>query len=176
MARMTTRRVDEDEDEVEDLIDEAEEAVEESSGPAVSDSRRRRQIKRGEVVESSTTTETIRKDRPVPPRIRPDDAQGGNVVTRFVGNIRDYWRETRAELDKVAWPSRDETQRLTVIVLIVTAASAAFLGLVSFLFSVLTTQIANPDTSLIVGILTIVLVLVVTGGWLLRERLFGTLD
>ena len=46
-----------------------------------------------------------------------------------------YFKETRAELRKVSWPSREEAVNLTVIVIAVTTAMAAFLGAVDFLFS-----------------------------------------
>jgi preprotein translocase subunit SecE len=46
-----------------------------------------------------------------------------------------YFRETRGELRKVTWPTRQESQRLTAIVLGVTAVMAIFLGLLDFIFS-----------------------------------------
>jgi preprotein translocase subunit SecE len=46
-----------------------------------------------------------------------------------------YLRETRGELRKVTWPTRQESQRLTAIVLGVTAAMAIFLGILDFIFS-----------------------------------------
>ena len=46
-----------------------------------------------------------------------------------------YIRETRGELRKVTWPTRQESQRLTAIVLGVTAVMAIFLGLLDLLFS-----------------------------------------
>jgi preprotein translocase subunit SecE len=46
-----------------------------------------------------------------------------------------YLRETRGELRKVTWPTRQESQRLTAIVLGVTAAMALFLGVLDFIFS-----------------------------------------
>ena len=46
-----------------------------------------------------------------------------------------YFRETRGELRKVTWPTRQESQRLTAIVLGVTAVMAIFLGLLDFLFA-----------------------------------------
>jgi preprotein translocase subunit SecE len=39
-----------------------------------------------------------------------------------------YIRETRGELRKVTWPTREEAWRLTLIVLGVTAVMAIFLG------------------------------------------------
>lgn len=46
-----------------------------------------------------------------------------------------YLKETRAELRKVSWPSRDEATNLTLIVLGVTVAMAIFLGSVDFVFA-----------------------------------------
>jgi len=46
-----------------------------------------------------------------------------------------YFRETRAELAKVYWPSREETIRLTQIVLGVTVSMGLFLWLADILFS-----------------------------------------
>lgn len=49
--------------------------------------------------------------------------------------ISKYFRETRGELRKVTWPSREESWRLTLIVLGVTVAMSAFLWLFDTLFS-----------------------------------------
>jgi preprotein translocase subunit SecE len=46
-----------------------------------------------------------------------------------------YIRETRGELRKVTWPTREEAWRLTAIVLGVTAAFAVFLWAVDSLFA-----------------------------------------
>lgn len=46
-----------------------------------------------------------------------------------------YFRETRGEIRKVTWPTRQESQRLTAIVLGVTAVMALFLGILDFIFS-----------------------------------------
>jgi preprotein translocase subunit SecE len=49
--------------------------------------------------------------------------------------VAKYIRETRGELRKVTWPTREESQRLTAIVLGVTMAMAIFLGVLDFVFS-----------------------------------------
>ncbi|MCP4427520.1 MAG: preprotein translocase subunit SecE [Chloroflexi bacterium] len=49
--------------------------------------------------------------------------------------ISRYIRETRGELRKVTWPSREESWRLTAIVLTVTLLMSAFLWLFDTLFS-----------------------------------------
>jgi preprotein translocase subunit SecE len=46
-----------------------------------------------------------------------------------------YWRETRAELRKVHWPTRQEAWNLTKIVLAVTISMALLLGLLDYLFA-----------------------------------------
>ena len=53
---------------------------------------------------------------------------------RELGIVR-YLRETRAELKKVTWPTREEALNLTYIVLGVTFAFAALLGVLDFLLS-----------------------------------------
>ncbi len=49
--------------------------------------------------------------------------------------ISRYLRETRGELRKVTWPTREEAWRLTLIVLGVTAAFAIFLWAMDSVFS-----------------------------------------
>jgi preprotein translocase subunit SecE len=46
-----------------------------------------------------------------------------------------YLRDTRAEMRKVHWPTRQEAENLTKIVLAVTISMALFLGLLDYLFS-----------------------------------------
>ena len=46
-----------------------------------------------------------------------------------------YFKETRAELRKVNWPTRRQAINLTLIVLAVTAFMAALLGVIDYLFS-----------------------------------------
>ena len=41
-----------------------------------------------------------------------------------------YFKETRAELRKVHWPTRKEAQNLTIIVLVITIIMTIFLGLI----------------------------------------------
>lgn len=46
-----------------------------------------------------------------------------------------YFRETRVELSKVSWPSREDATQLTIIVLVVTFTMAAFLGSLDWVFT-----------------------------------------
>ena len=57
-----------------------------------------------------------------------DKPKKENVVVR-------YLRDTRAELRKVHWPTRQEAWSLTKIVLAVTVSMALFLGLLDYLFA-----------------------------------------
>ena len=54
-----------------------------------------------------------------------------------------YFRETKAELQKVVWPTRKEVTNLTVIVLAVTTGMSAALGIIDYLFSRLFVWIIN---------------------------------
>jgi preprotein translocase subunit SecE len=54
---------------------------------------------------------------------------GDNAVTQ-------YLQDTRAELRKVHWPSRQEAENLTKIVLGVTVSMALLMGLLDWLFSI----------------------------------------
>jgi len=46
-----------------------------------------------------------------------------------------YLRETRAELRKVHWPTREEAWNLTKVVIAVTVSMALLLGLLDYLFA-----------------------------------------
>ena len=45
-----------------------------------------------------------------------------------------FYRETESELKKVVWPTRQEWTNLTLIVVVVTVAVGAFLGVVDLIF------------------------------------------
>jgi preprotein translocase subunit SecE len=174
MARRTEEHEEDLIDEVEEL-DEEEEVESRPAAPAVSDSRRRRQMKRGEVVTAEAPSQPVRKDRPTPSQ-REEPTPTRNPIVRFVRNVREYLRETQAELQKVSWPTREDTIRLTGIVISVTVASAVFLGFVSLLFSVLTTGLADANNKGFAAIIAVGLTIVVAGLWLFRDRLFGSIE
>ncbi|MEN8098184.1 MAG: preprotein translocase subunit SecE [Chloroflexota bacterium] len=60
-------------------------------------------------------------------------AQEKNGIREW-GIVR-YLRDTRAELKKVTWPTREEALNLTYIVLGVTVAFAIFLGLIDWVLT-----------------------------------------
>jgi preprotein translocase subunit SecE len=49
----------------------------------------------------------------------------------------DYIKETKGELKHVSWPTRRQAIAFTVLVIVASIATAAFLGAFDFLFSVL---------------------------------------
>jgi preprotein translocase subunit SecE len=55
--------------------------------------------------------------------------------------IAQYFRETVGELRKVTWPTREETIRLSILVLIVLILASMFLGGLDILLSQLVTRI-----------------------------------
>jgi preprotein translocase subunit SecE len=59
---------------------------------------------------------------------RKRGSSGENPVIR-------YFRQTRSELRKVHWPTRQEAWNLTKIIMAVTVAMAVLLGLLDYLFS-----------------------------------------
>jgi preprotein translocase SecE subunit len=166
MARITTRPEEDEEDLVED-VDGEESAV---SAPAVSDSRRRRKMKRGEVVAEEVVEQPARKERPAPQRTE----KSSNFLVKFYENFVDYLRDVQSELNKVTWLSREDTLRLSYIVLIVTAIAAAFLGFVGFLFALLTQSLASG--SVVSAALVIGAIIAVSGVWLFRDRFFTNFD
>jgi len=55
--------------------------------------------------------------------------------TKTANPVSRYFRETRGELRKVTWPTREESWRLTAIVLAVSTLMAAFLWVWDLIFS-----------------------------------------
>lgn len=53
--------------------------------------------------------------------------------------ITDYVKETRAEMNHVNWPSRQQTISFTLLVIIVSIATSLLLGVSDFVFSKLLT-------------------------------------
>ena len=75
-----------------------------------------------------------------PPAIRPQPKRGQQRPSPegrgFSGLLRPRWAEDIiSELRKVTWPSREDTQYLTFVVLVVAAAFGVFLGGVDMFFN-----------------------------------------
>lgn len=87
-----------------------------------------------DVAEARSLTEA--KGRATPSRRRQEEPEEkGNLVTRVGRGLSEYFQGVRSELGKVAWPTREETRRLTQIVLVTLIISALILGAISLLFT-----------------------------------------
>lgn len=51
-------------------------------------------------------------------------------MKKLLSNIASYLRSSKAELEKVTWPTKQDTIRYTTVVIVSCAAAAAFFGLV----------------------------------------------
>ena len=69
-----------------------------------------------------------------------------------------YFKETRAELRKVSWPTREETQNLTLIIVGVTVAMAAFLGVLDYVFQIIVGGVISGN---VIGMVVAVVLLAV---------------
>lgn len=52
-----------------------------------------------------------------------------------MNKLASYLKEVRLELNKVNWPTREETTRYTVLVVVMSLAVAMFLGGLDYVFS-----------------------------------------
>ena len=55
------------------------------------------------------------------------------LMTRFIN----YLRDTRGEMKHVTWPTRRQALIYTAIVIVISAASAAYLGFFDYIFSLI---------------------------------------
>ncbi len=58
-----------------------------------------------------------------------------NAFKRLIDRLIEYFKDTRGELRKTSWPTREQATNLTLIVLAVTIVMAAFLGALDFVFA-----------------------------------------
>ncbi|MEI6304433.1 MAG: preprotein translocase subunit SecE [Candidatus Taylorbacteria bacterium] len=56
-----------------------------------------------------------------------------------MSRLTNYIKDTRAEMVHVNWPTRNQTIRFTVLVILVSIATAAILGFSDFVFAKLLT-------------------------------------
>ncbi len=132
---------------------------------------RRRRSRRSEVAEAAEAelTEdrslTIGKGRATPSRRKQvEEEDSGNIATRSIGGVREYIEGVSTEISKVVWPTREETWRLTLIVLATLIASAIVLGAISLIFTDLfKAGLSNP-------IILIGTMVIAVGGGLIYNR------
>jgi preprotein translocase SecE subunit len=80
----------------------------------------------------------------------------GNIVSRPLRGMGEYFEGVRSEAQKIVWPTREETRRLTTIVLIVTVVAALILGVISLIFNEL--FIIGIQSPVIFGVLFVIVV------------------
>jgi preprotein translocase subunit SecE len=68
-----------------------------------------------------------------------------------------YLRDTRAELRKVHWPTREEAWNLTKVVMAVTVSMAFLLGILDYLFAMELRGIID-GSAIAIGVVVIVIV------------------
>ncbi|MCS6839242.1 MAG: preprotein translocase subunit SecE [Roseiflexaceae bacterium] len=77
------------------------------------------------------------------------DKESQNALVRaFQHAIIQPLRESRAEMRKVVWPTREETIRLTVVVILLSAVMSAILFAADALFSWLLLLLQNAVATL----------------------------
>ena len=64
-------------------------------------------------------------------------------TTNQSNSIFRYFREVRGEMRKVTWPTREESRRLTLVVIAVTIAFAFFFWVLDYVFASMTTGLIN---------------------------------
>jgi preprotein translocase subunit SecE len=80
-----------------------------------------------------------------------------------------YFRETRVEMRKVHWPTRNEAWNLTKIVIGVTVAMAALLGALDYLFALELGGLV-AGSAIAIGVLAVLVVAVVVVTVLIRRQ------
>ncbi len=91
----------------------------------------------------------------------------GNTLTRPLYMTVDYFVNVRSELNKVSWPSREDTRRLTILCINVTIASAIFLGILAVIWSEFMRIGLNPGNA---WMLLAVIVAMVGGAFFMIRR------
>ena len=81
-----------------------------------------------------------------------------NFLTRVIDPVTRYLRDTRAELRKVTWPTREEAWKLTLIVLGTVVVMSIILGLADLIFAeIMRGLIVGDPLWIAVGVLVIIL-------------------
>jgi preprotein translocase subunit SecE len=52
-----------------------------------------------------------------------------------MNKLINYIKESTAEMKKVTWPNKKETYRYTILVIVISLATAAFLGALDYIFN-----------------------------------------
>jgi len=86
-------------------------------------------------VTEKTAKATKQPEKPKQAQKAAKPADKEREKPKQLSSLARWWRETVGELRKVAWPSVQDSRRLTIIVLIVMFAMSILLGGLDYLFS-----------------------------------------
>jgi len=53
----------------------------------------------------------------------------------YLEKIKNYFKEVKVEMDKVKWPTKNQTVNYTLVVIGVSVVVAAFLGVLDYIFN-----------------------------------------
>ncbi|GAB4422925.1 MAG: hypothetical protein Kow00106_20030 [Anaerolineae bacterium] len=139
---------------------------EQKSDSAAAVAERRRQA---ELVENKVAEE-VQPARKV--GARKPERTGGGLLSRIpvVRSVVAYFQGVASEMQKVTWPSREETSRLTSVVLGVTVAFAIGLGLLDAFYSWWFRQAFHADSEWIFLVVAAAVAVVLSGGYLALRR------
>jgi preprotein translocase subunit SecE len=80
-----------------------------------------------------------------------------NLLTRVIEPVVRYLRDTRAELRKVTWPTREEAWKLTLIVLGTVVVMSLILGFADYIFAKIMQGIVIGNVVwVVVGVLVVI--------------------
>lgn len=111
--------------------------------------------------QENNSSVTEGKGRATPSRRKSkekNNEESGNALTRPVTGFIGYLADVRSELNKVTWPSREDTIRLTRIVIAVTILAALALGILSAFLTEFFKFGLNGNDWLLLGIVVVAFV------------------
>ncbi|NDJ62596.1 MAG: preprotein translocase subunit SecE [Chloroflexi bacterium] len=94
------------------------------------------------------------KGRATPGRRLQEETGRSNFLVRFVRGLGEYFEGVQSELGKVSWPTRQETIRLTRIVIVTLIITSLALGGISLAFTELF-RIGLSTPIILIGFMTI---------------------
>ena len=83
---------------------------------------------------TKTTTDEARK-AVQPGKAQAADKADSKSVGARIGELREFFEQSKGELKKVVWPTRKEVTATTIAVLIVVVVMGVFLGVVDTMLS-----------------------------------------
>ncbi|MBP3919286.1 MAG: preprotein translocase subunit SecE [Clostridia bacterium] len=83
-----------------------------------------------ETAQASVAEADKKSEAPAPKAPKPKKEK-----VKFTERAKKFWRDYKSEFKKIVWPSKEETTKSTVVVIITIAVFAISIGILDFLFS-----------------------------------------